>query len=61
MRERGLLWLSAEAASLRPPGLAEPPPPPETAATLWTLQGRDGARALAWSHAHGRWVQWLAS
>jgi len=66
MRRRGLLWLSAETAALRPPGMATPPGPTgESAdtATLWTLQwaeaGRLQQRALAWSHAHGHWVHWL--
>ncbi|MEJ5999901.1 DUF2332 domain-containing protein [Paucibacter soli] len=70
VRARGLAWISAEAAELRPAGL-EPPPavqgaaPPQTA-TLWSLQWREAGsaqlrqRALAWSHAHGQWVQWLA-
>lgn len=67
MRRHGLLWLSAETAALRPPGLVLPPAPEgESAesATLWTLQamapnGHLDARALAWSHAHGHWLHWL--
>jgi len=66
VRERGLAWISAEAAELRPAGLALPAAvqgvPPQTA-TLWSLQWREGQvlrqRALAWSHAHGQWLQWL--
>jgi hypothetical protein len=66
VRERGLAWISAEAAELRPAGLALPPTvqgvAPQTA-TLWSLQWREGQalrqRALAWSHAHGHWLQWL--
>ncbi len=31
--------------------------------TLWTLQWRDGGEVrtepLAWSHPHGRWIEWL--
>lgn len=67
VRARGLAWISAEAAALRPAGLALPAAavagvPPQTA-TLWSLQWREGRalrqRALAWSHAHGQWVHWL--
>ncbi len=69
MRQHGLLWLSAEAAALRPPSLALPPLPPDYqpgSSSLWTLQWADAGgalqqQALAWSHPHGRWLQWLAS
>lgn len=62
--ERGLVWLSAEAPALRPPGLALPPLDGSgESATLWTLQwSGDGLLqqcALAWSHPHGRWVHWI--
>lgn len=66
VRERGLAWISGELAKRSP--LASPPsaPPGEPAdtGTLWTLQWRQGdevrTEALAWSHAHGRWIEWLA-
>jgi hypothetical protein len=61
---RGLAWLSAEAPTACPPALAAAPPLPAGAsagsATLWTLQWRGGIEALAWSHPHGRWLEWLA-
>ena len=69
IRQRGLVWLSAEAASLRPPELDVLPALPADyqagATSLWTLQTADGAgglrtQVLAWSHPHGRWVHWLA-
>ena len=65
--ERGLAWISAEAGARSP--LDAPPPCPDGespgSATLWTLQWRDAqgrrrSEALAWSHPHGRWIQWLA-
>ncbi|CAN5220470.1 DUF2332 domain-containing protein [soil metagenome] len=65
VRERGLVWLSAEAPALRPPGLALPPPDGSgESATLWSLQWADDGgqmqqTALAWSHPHGRWLHWL--
>ncbi|WIT13610.1 DUF2332 domain-containing protein [Paucibacter sediminis] len=69
VRARGLAWISAEAAELRPAGLAQPPAVqavqggPQQTATLWSLQWREAQalrqRALAWSHAHGQWLQWL--
>ncbi|MDT9001870.1 DUF2332 domain-containing protein [Paucibacter sp. APW11] len=67
VRERGLAWLSAEAAGSRPPEVQEPPPcelSGTSTGTLWTLQWRDAdaqlrSEALAWSHPHGRWGQWL--
>jgi hypothetical protein len=69
VRRRGLAWLSAEAAALHPPELAQLPPLPADyqagSTSLWTLQTADGAgnlrtQALAWSHPHGRWAHWLA-
>ncbi|WP_077037818.1 DUF2332 domain-containing protein [Pelomonas sp. KK5] len=63
VRERGLAWLSAEAPGTRPPGLALPPlADGAEPSTLWTLQipGRE-TEALAWSHPHGRWLQWTAA
>jgi len=63
----GLVWLSAESPSQCPPGLRPAPLAgglQEDAATLWTLQWAEAGRlcqqALAWSHPHGRWLQWLA-
>ena len=58
-----LAWLSAERAVLRPPGLTTPPAPALEAAdraTLWTLQWQGNAEALAWSHGHGHWCEWIA-
>jgi hypothetical protein len=61
---RGLAWLSAEAPTLGPPGLTPPRlidgAEDAGSATLWSLQWNGGRAALAWSHPHGRWVQWLA-
>lgn len=66
VRETGAVWLSAEAGSV---DIGVPPPPPARQpatdnATLWTLVAR-GPRGvthdlLAQSHAHGRWMEWLA-
>jgi hypothetical protein len=63
-REYRLIWLSAEAPSLRPSGLSLPDlASGATASTLWSLQWADGDAtrqvALAWSHPHGAWLQWL--
>nr|WP_297530043.1 DUF2332 domain-containing protein [uncultured Roseateles sp.] len=65
VRERGLAWISGEVGKLAP--MASPPACPAGespgSGTLWTLQWRDGAElrteALAWSHPHGRWIEWL--
>ncbi|MBT9503022.1 MAG: DUF2332 domain-containing protein [Burkholderiaceae bacterium] len=60
VRSRGLAWLSAESPSLRPTALALPPTAPGASPhSLWSLVWRDRTEALAWSHPHGRWVQWL--
>ncbi|MDC6168655.1 DUF2332 domain-containing protein [Paucibacter sp. XJ19-41] len=62
LRERGLIWLSAEAAALRPPALALPAAC-GAGDTLWTLQWAAGVlrqAVLACSHPHGRWLRWLA-
>lgn len=65
VRERGLAWISGEVGKLAP--LPELPPAPQgespASTTLWTLQWRDRAgmvrtEPLAWSHAHGRWIDW---
>ncbi|MCV2367983.1 DUF2332 domain-containing protein [Roseateles oligotrophus] len=63
-RDHGLIWLSAEAPGLRPSGLALPDlAAGATASTLWSLQWADSDEtrqvALAWSHPHGAWLQWL--
>ncbi len=63
-QEHGLIWLSAEAPALRPSGLPLPPlASGASASTLWTLQwtaqGEQSQLALAWSHPHGAWLQWL--
>lgn len=65
VRERGLMWLSAEGPLLRV-GPVEVPPAasPELAnGSLWTLCRRVDGRAhfevLARSHPHGRWMEWL--
>lgn len=66
IERRGLAWISAEASAAAPLGATPPVPEGESpgSATLWTLQwrGATGAvesAALAWSHPHGRWVEWL--
>lgn len=63
VKDRGLIEISAEVIELAPEGLAPPPactvPDPQNP-TLWTLQSRAGVQALAWSHGHGRWLQWLS-
>lgn len=66
VRRTGAMWLSAESTAL-PVGPVElPPPRPDLpkAQSLWTLCHRvDGEvrfDALARSHAHGRWAEWLA-
>lgn len=67
VRERGLVWLNAELPTSHAPGLERPAAPPNessASATLWSLQWAEAGqlrhRALAWSHPHGRWLQWLA-
>lgn len=66
VRERGLIWLNAELPASHAPGLVRPTAlPGEASVTLWSLQWAEAGqlqhRALAWSHPHGRWLQWLAS
>jgi hypothetical protein len=60
VRERGLLWINAEIAALAPLAAVPACPVGESprSATLWTLSGPGGSEALAWSHPHGRWLQW---
>jgi len=62
VRARGLAEISAEVPALAPTGMPAPPPctvPDPQTPTLWTLQTRSGVQALAWSHGHGRWLEWL--
>ena len=71
IRQRGLVWLSAEdnarlAATTDLP--AEPSCHPDAAgtATYWALSARDerggiASRLLACSHAHGEWLAWGAA
>jgi hypothetical protein len=68
MVERGVVWLSAEGPHVPIAPLAVPPPfeagidPSMT--TLWIAGAARGGvprfDLLARSHAHGRWVEWLA-
>jgi len=67
VRERGLMWLSAEGPELHI-GPVTPPPPFEDGVqarrgSLWTLCHRVGGdlrfELLARSHPHGRWMEWL--
>jgi hypothetical protein len=65
VRDSGLAWISGEVGKLAP--LASPPDCPAGespgSGTLWTLQWRHGGAVrtepLAWSHPHGRWIEWL--
>lgn len=65
VRERGVVWVSAETPCLRPSGLALPETQPfdSSGVTLWcevsTVNRAVRQRALAWSHPHGAWLQWL--
>ena len=70
MRERGVVWLSAEGPHVRIAPLAVPPPheaaSDPVAMTLWTCgAAADGGalrfELLARSHAHGHWLEWLAA
>ena len=68
-RSHGLAWVCGELPALsardrEPPPVPELPPQESAAsATLWTLRhaahGHIAERHLAWSHPHGRWLQWL--
>lgn len=61
----GLAWICGDLAALSAQDAAVPPEPvlpagePVTSLTLWTLRHAGAERALAWSHPHGRWTQWL--
>jgi hypothetical protein len=68
VRQRGLMWLSAEGPELRI-GPVDVPPPCEDGAharrgSLWTLcrrvDGEPRFELLARSHPHGRWMEWLS-
>lgn len=67
VRRTGALWLSAESTALKIGPVELPPPRPDLpkAQSVWTLCHRvDGEarfEALARSHAHGRWAEWLAA
>lgn len=64
----GLAWVCGELPALAAPDAAAPPLPElpvgevASSATLWMLRwataGRPCAKALGWSHPHGRWVAW---
>jgi hypothetical protein len=67
VRDRGIVWLSAEGPGL---GLADQVPPPlqgiggpadsEIAnGALWWAVQRDGDHCIARAHPHGRWLQWF--
>ncbi|MEO8155245.1 MAG: DUF2332 domain-containing protein [Rhizobacter sp.] len=67
VRERGLMWLSAEGPELVI-GPVTPPLPFEEGlqarrGSLWTLCRRQGGEQrfelLARSHPHGQWMEWL--
>lgn len=66
VRRTGAMWLSAESTGLRlgPVELLPPRPELPKAQSVWTLCHRVGGEprfeALARSHAHGRWAEWLA-
>ena len=66
---RAGVWISAEATAVVPgldaPALAADALPERREATLWhvTTRNADGAckvRAMARSHPHCRWIDWLA-
>jgi hypothetical protein len=65
VRERGLMWLSAEGPGLRigPVEVPLPSSPELASGSLWTLARRIDGEArfevLARSHPHGRWMEWL--
>jgi hypothetical protein len=68
VRRRHVVWLSAEHHSLTladrpvpPPAKGDPVVPDTEVAngSLWWAVDRLGAVALARSHPHGRWMQWL--
>lgn len=64
-QRHGLAWLCGDLPRLSAPQGSWPPEPvlpageAPSSMTLWTLRHRGQTRPLAWSHPHGRWVQWL--
>ncbi|MCR5884381.1 DUF2332 domain-containing protein [Rhizobacter sp. J219] len=66
VRRTGAMWLSAEASTLTIGPVELPAPRPELpkAQSVWTLchrvDGEPRFEALARSHGHGRWAEWLA-
>jgi hypothetical protein len=65
VQRTGAMWLSAEGPQLRVAPVDVPPAwPGMNASTLWTLCSRENDDVhfdlLARSHAHGRWLEWLA-
>lgn len=65
VRRTGAMWLSAEGPQLQVGPVGVPPAlPGMNAPTLWTLCSREREETrfdlLARSHAHGRWLEWLA-
>lgn len=58
MKELAVVWLSNEGPSVIPSVRAalDRPLPGE----VCFLLGRDGRELLAFSHHHGRWIEWLA-
>ncbi|WOB08179.1 DUF2332 domain-containing protein [Piscinibacter gummiphilus] len=67
VRRTGAMWLSAESSALRVGPVELPPPRPDLpkAHSVWTLCHRVGGElrfeALARSHAHGRWAEWVGA
>jgi hypothetical protein len=64
-RSHALAWICGDLARLSAQKIDMPPEPtlpadqPPSTMTLWTLRTGHDARALAWSHPHGRWIHWL--
>jgi hypothetical protein len=65
-RRQRLAWLSVDTAGVVNLGPVPPAPAGRGAATsvmgLVTFEsGSPAGRALAWCHAHGAWLDWLAA
>ena len=66
VRRTGAMWLSAESSGLQVGPVELPPPRADLpkAHSVWTLchrvDGEPRFEALARSHAHGRWAEWLS-